>query len=128
LSVSQKPKSEAKRAGAAPRALARSPGGWRFVGLGIDLLVFILYRGNGGVVFEPVAPHYNGMTSLPPEDRLANHKAGTKAASMVKRHGLSLVAELYAHLNPMPFEAAAQMEQDLAEDLRQAGYTVTGGH
>jgi hypothetical protein len=28
----------------------------------------------------------------------------------------------------MPYDAAAQMEQDLAEDLRQAGYTVTGGH
>jgi len=27
----------------------------------------------------------------------------------------------------MPFEAAAQMEKDLAEDLRRAGYTVTGG-
>jgi hypothetical protein len=36
--------------------------------------------------------------------------------------------ELYAHLNPMPFEAAVQMEEDLAEDLRRAGYTVTGGH
>ena len=33
-----------------------------------------------------------------------------------------------AHLNPMPFEAAAQMEQDFAEDSRRAGYTVTGGH
>jgi hypothetical protein len=28
----------------------------------------------------------------------------------------------------MPFEAAAEMERDLAEDLRRAGYTVTGGH
>jgi hypothetical protein len=28
----------------------------------------------------------------------------------------------------MPCEAAAQMEKDLAEDLRRAGYTVTGGH
>jgi hypothetical protein len=28
----------------------------------------------------------------------------------------------------MPFEAAAQMEKDFAEDLRRAGYTVTGGH
>jgi hypothetical protein len=28
----------------------------------------------------------------------------------------------------MPFEAAAQMEKNLAEDLRRAGYTVTGGH
>ena len=27
-----------------------------------------------------------------------------------------------------PFEAAAQMEKDLAVDLREAGYTVTGGH
>ena len=28
----------------------------------------------------------------------------------------------------MPNEAAAQMEKDLAEDLRRAGYTVAGGH
>jgi len=27
----------------------------------------------------------------------------------------------------MLFEAAAQMEKDLAEDLRADGYTVTGG-
>jgi len=27
----------------------------------------------------------------------------------------------------MPFEAAAQMEIELAEDLRAEGYTVTGG-
>jgi hypothetical protein len=38
-----------------------------------------------------------------------------------------LLPELYRHLNPMPFEAAAQMEKDLAEDLRAEGYTVTGG-
>jgi hypothetical protein len=36
--------------------------------------------------------------------------------------------ELYEHLNPMPFEAAVQMELELAEGLRAAGYTVTGGH
>lgn len=71
---------------------------------------------------------YVGMTGLTPEERFANHKAGTKAARVVKRHGLRLLPELYEHLNPMPFEAAAQMEQDLAEDLRRAGYTVTGGH
>ena len=47
---------------------------------------------------------------------------------MVKRHGIRLLLELYAHLNPMPFDAAAQMEKDLAEDLRRAGYTVTGGY
>ena len=71
---------------------------------------------------------YVGMTGLTPEERFANHKAGTKDAPLVKRFGIRLLPELYDHLNPMPFKAAAQMEQDLAEDLRRAGYTVTGGH
>jgi len=71
---------------------------------------------------------YVGMSGLMPEERFANHKAGTKGAWVVKRYGLSLLPELYEHLNPMPYEAAAQMEMDLAEDLRRAGYTVTGGH
>ena len=71
---------------------------------------------------------YVGMTGLTPEERFANHKRGVKAASVVKRFGLRLMPELFAHLNPMPFEAATQMERDLAEDLRRAGYTVTGGH
>jgi hypothetical protein len=71
---------------------------------------------------------YVGMTGLTPEERFANHKAGTKAAWVVKRYGLRLLPELYEHLNPMPYEGAGEMEVDLAEDLRQAGYTVTGGH
>src|SRR4030095_2367047 len=71
---------------------------------------------------------YVGMTGLTPEERFANHKAGIKAASAVKRYGIRLLCELYEHLNPMPFEAAAQMEKDLAEDLRRVGYTVTGGY
>src|ERR1035437_4702028 len=71
---------------------------------------------------------YVGMTGLAPEERFANHKAGTKAASVVKRYGLRLLPELYEHLNPMPFGAAVEMERDLAEDLRRTGYTVTGGH
>lgn len=71
---------------------------------------------------------YVGMTGLSPEERFANHKAGVKAASVVKRYGVRLLPELYEHLNPMPFDAATQMENDLAEDLRRAGYTVTGGH
>jgi hypothetical protein len=71
---------------------------------------------------------YVGMTGLNPEERFANHKAGIKAASVVQRYGIRLLPELYEHLNPMPYEATAQMEMDLAEDLRRAGYTVTGGH
>ena len=71
---------------------------------------------------------YVGMTGLKPEERFANHKRGIKAALAVKRYGIRLLPELYAHLNPMPYEAAVQMEMDLAEDLRRAGYAVLGGH
>ena len=71
---------------------------------------------------------YVGATGLTPAQRFANHKQGIKASSLVKRFGLRLMPELFAHLNPMPYEAAVQMEKDLAEDLRRAGYTVAGGH
>ena len=71
---------------------------------------------------------YVGMTGLTTEERFANHKKGLKSAYVVKRYGLHLMPELFEHLNPMPFDAAVQMEMDLAEDLRREGYTVTGGH
>lgn len=70
---------------------------------------------------------YVGMTGLPVDHRFENHKNGYKAARVVKRYGVRLLPDLYLHLNPMPFVAAAQMEKDLAEDLRAEGYTVTGG-
>jgi hypothetical protein len=70
---------------------------------------------------------YVGMTGLLPEERFWNHKNGEKAARVVTRFGIRLLPELFAHLNPMPFEAAAQMEKELAEDLRAQGFTVTGG-
>ena len=71
---------------------------------------------------------YVGMTGLTPEERFANHQQGIKAAAVVWKYGVRLLPELYAHLNPMPYDAAARMEMDLAEDLRGLGYTVTGGH
>src|ERR1700676_833279 len=70
---------------------------------------------------------YVGMTGLPIDHRFENHKNGYKSAWVVKRYGIRLMPELYAHLNPMPCEAAAQMEKELAEDLRAEGFTVTGG-
>ena len=77
---------------------------------------------------EPTKPCvYVGMTGLPVDHRFENHKNGYKAARLVRKHGVRLMPELYEHLNPMPFEAAAQMEKDLAEDLRNEGYAVTGG-
>ncbi len=71
---------------------------------------------------------YVGMTGLPPDERFQNHKNGIKAARMVRRYGIRLMPELYECFNPMPFEAAAEMERELAEDLRRQGYLVTGGH
>jgi hypothetical protein len=71
---------------------------------------------------------YVGMTGIPVHDRFKNHKSGHKSSWIVRKYGVRLMPELYEHLNPMPFEAAAQMESDLADDLRAAGYTVTGGH
>ena len=70
---------------------------------------------------------YVGMTGLPVDVRFENHRRGYKSAWVVRKYGVRLMPELYAHLNPMPFEAAAQMEKDLAQDLRAEGYTVTGG-
>jgi hypothetical protein len=70
---------------------------------------------------------YVGMTGLPVDHRCENHKNGYKAARLVRKFGVRLMPELYAHLNPMPFEAATEMERDLAEDLRNEGYTVAGG-
>jgi hypothetical protein len=72
--------------------------------------------------------YYVGMTGLAPEARLANHKAGIKAARIVKRFGERLVPKLYAHLNPMTYEKAKAMEGLLADSLRKRGYQVFGGH
>lgn len=70
---------------------------------------------------------YVGMTGIPPIERFQNHKDGYKASRYVQKYGVRLLPELYEYLNPMPYEAASQMEKDLAEDLREQGYTVCGG-
>ena len=74
------------------------------------------------------AAYYVGMTGLTPEERFLNHKAGIKAARVVRKHGIRLVPKLYAHLNPMPYKKAAAMEVMLADSLRKRGYVVYGGH
>jgi hypothetical protein len=77
---------------------------------------------------DPLKPCvYVGMTGLPVDHRFENHRNGYKSAWVVKKYGLRLMPQLYEHLNPMPYQAAAQMEIELAEDLRAQGYTVTGG-
>src|SRR5499425_1414368 len=79
--------------------------------------VYVVYlrnpRGDGK------AGYYVGMTGLSPEERFRNHKSGVKAAGIVKRFGERLVPRLYAHLNPMPYAKAVEMELHLADSLRK---------
>ena len=70
---------------------------------------------------------YVGMTGLPPGERFQNHKAGVKANRFVRHFGKGLLPELFDFLNPMPYQAAQQMEVELAEELRAKGYAVWQG-
>jgi hypothetical protein len=70
---------------------------------------------------------YVGMTGLTPEQRFAKHKAGLRANAYVQRYGLRLLPKLYAYANPMPYEAAREMEVELAIALRAQGYAVWQG-
>jgi len=74
------------------------------------------------------AGYYVGMTGLDPARRFENHKAGVKAARVVRKFGERLVPRLYQHLNPMTYAKAKAMEVMLAESLRKRGFVVYGGH
>ena len=67
---------------------------------------------------------YVGMTGLSPDLRFDKHKAGIQANRYVQVYGLRLLPALYAVYNPMPYEAAREMEVELAIGLREAGYGV----
>ena len=88
--------------------------------------VYVVYLRNPNG--DGKAGYYVGMPGLSPDQRFQNHKAGIKAASVVHKHGVRLVPKLYEHLNPMSYGAAKVMEVQLAEELRQRGFVVFGGH
>lgn len=67
---------------------------------------------------------YVGMTGLTPDVRFDRHKAGVKANRYVQQYGERLLPALYEVYNPMPYEAAREMEVELAIGLREAGYGV----
>ena len=67
---------------------------------------------------------YVGMTGLDPDTRFDRHKAGLQANRFVQQYGLRLMPELFEVYNPMPYEAAREMEVELAIGLREAGYGV----
>lgn len=71
---------------------------------------------------------YVGMTGLTPEQRFANHKAGKRASSIVRRFGVRLAPEYYEHLRPMSYKVALAKEASWAAELRENGFIVFGGH
>jgi hypothetical protein len=64
------------------------------------------------------------MTGLDPDLRFDKHMAGVQANRFVTKYGVRLMPELYEVYNPMPYQAARDMEVELAIGLREAGYAV----
>jgi predicted GIY-YIG superfamily endonuclease len=85
--------------------------------------------------FQRANPHYNpdkpcvyvGMTGLDPDVRFDKHKAGIQSNSYVRKYGVRLLPALYAAYNPMPYDAARDMEVELAIALREQGFGVWQG-
>jgi hypothetical protein len=67
---------------------------------------------------------YVGMTGLDPDIRFDKHKAGIQANRFVQAYGVRLLPELYEVYNPMPYEAAREMEVELGIGLRERGFGV----
>ena len=68
---------------------------------------------------------YVGQTARTPEERFAQHLAGTKSSRIVKEYGVRLRPRLYANVGP--FETRAESERaetKLAEKLRRRGFAV----
>ena len=70
---------------------------------------------------------YVGMTGLSPDVRFDKHKAGIQANRFVQLYGERLLPKLYEVYNPMPYDAARDMEVELAIALREKGYGVWQG-
>jgi hypothetical protein len=67
---------------------------------------------------------YVGMTGLDVDVRFDKHKAGIQANRYVRDYGVRLLPGLFRMYNPMPYEAAREMEVELGIGLREAGYGV----
>lgn len=74
---------------------------------------------------DPSKPcFYVGSTGLSPYERFLNHKEGYKANRYVYRYGVQLRPDLFEVFNPLPYAAAIELEQELAEELRAKGHAV----
>lgn len=74
---------------------------------------------------------YVGQTRRTPGERLAEHREGTglkKGGRHLRGKCLRLRPDLYEVFNPMPLLESLVMERELAQELREQGFTVLGGH
>jgi hypothetical protein len=67
---------------------------------------------------------YVGMTGLDPDVRFDKHKAGIQSTRYVLKYGLRLLPELYELYGALSYDAARDLEVELAIDFREAGYGV----
>ena len=78
--------------------------------------------------YDPQKPCvYVGMTGQSPDVRFDKHKAGLRSNKYVRLYGQRLMPELYEYYSPMPYEAALDMEVELAIYLREKGFGVWQG-
>jgi len=67
---------------------------------------------------------YVGLTGLSPSKRFENHKDNYKASRWVRDYGIELLPRFYEPLNKMSYERADEVEELLAEYLRENGHAV----
>ena len=84
--------------------------------------VVLLWKPDGTIGF------YVGQSALPPEERFAQHRTGTRASRHVRKWGQHLLPELYERHNPMTRAEAEAWERETAERLKGQVCWVEGGH
>ena len=75
-------------------------------------------------------PVYVGQTGKTPADRFREHKIGyKKGKGFVHKYGIRLMPELYRCIDPnLSTDSAEEVEESWAEELRERGHLVKGGH
>ena len=74
---------------------------------------------------------YVGQTKRTPEERFTEHNTGEglkKGGRHLKGRCIKLRKDLYEFYNSMPLLESLILERDLADELRQQGHTILGGH
>ena len=67
---------------------------------------------------------YVGTTVLSPEERFAQHQAGTKANRYAKKYGLKLLPDLHQNHPRLTANNYAEREESYANELRLQGHAV----